>query len=105
MLPRSILTSVPRPVRIVILDDAGLFFYNLSPRASAGHRRTQEDVDDEHDEEEDSESDGQPEEPGRMDGSVLAKLRHQRRLAGIHDEDARCGHQDAFVGAERLEGR
>lgn len=54
---------LPGPVRIVLLDDAGVFFDDLSPGAGTRHGRAQENVDHQHDEEEHSEGDAQPQQP------------------------------------------
>lgn len=96
-LPRAVLTSVPRPVGIVVFDDAGLLLDDLGPGACARHRRAQEDVDDEHDEEHDPEGDAQPQQPRGPD-AVVAELLDQWGFAWVQHEHAGGRHEDAFVG-------
>ena len=67
LLPWSVLRSVPWAVRVILLDDAGFLLDDFCFGTGAGHGRTEEHVDDEHNQEEDAESDAQIEQPQRLD--------------------------------------
>lgn len=61
--PRAVLRAVPATIRIVIFDDGWFLLDGIGPGATAGHRGTEEYVDNEHDEEQNAKNHGQPEQP------------------------------------------
>lgn len=64
---------MPASIGIVILDDGGFLFNDLSSGATAGHRGAQKDVDDEHNEEQNTEGYREPQEPGWMDAAFFVR--------------------------------
>lgn len=95
---------MPRPIRIIILDDTRLLLNDLSACACARHRRTQENINDQHDQEEYAEGDRQPEQPRGVHSGRFAEFGDEGRLAGIQDEDAGGGHHDAVLVGGLFEG-
>lgn len=89
---------MPAAIRVVVLDDAGLLFDDVSTGARARHRRAQEHVDDEHDEEHESESYAQIEQPWRPDASfhwVVAQSQAAGHFTGFQHKHGRAGDQRA----------
>lgn len=102
--PRTVLATVPRPVRIIILNDARLLLDDLGPGAGARHRRTQEDVDDEHDEEQHSQCNAEPQQPGGAHAFRFAGLGGALKLPWLQDPDARGGRHVLLARRRLLEG-
>lgn len=99
-LPRSVLRTVPTAVRVVVLDNAGLLFDDVSAGARARHRRAQKHVDDEHDEEHEPERYAQVQQPRRPDTAVrrvVAEREATGRLSGFQHEHGRAGRQRAVL--------
>lgn len=95
---------MPRPIRIIILNDTRLLLNNLRACTCARHRRAQENINNQHDQEEYAEGDGQPQQPGGMYSGRFAQFRDEGRLAGVQHEDASGGHHDTVLVGGLFEG-
>lgn len=73
---------MPGAIRVILLDDAGLLLDDFGLGTGAGHGRTEEHVDDEHNQEEDAESDAQIEQPERLDARTSCYRHYIQNTTG-----------------------